>query len=97
VAKRRGDDYVAAAERAARQPGKWIDVRIFPGEANARFTAWVMKQGYIRNRPRDGQRSIQVGNQTWIALPSDLDPCVTHTHDGWRLRIRSLKPRQSAR
>lgn len=96
VPERRGDQYLAAAERAIRRPGRWINVRVFSGEKNARVTAWAMERGFVRNRPRDGQEPIQVGGQMCIALPCRPKAEVAPADDGWLLRIRAPKRRPMA-
>lgn len=83
--------YLKAAAVAARQPGTWIEVRVFETEANAAVTASCLRRGFLRVRPRAGDESVQIGARTYVALPAALEAEVERTDTGWRLRARTRR------
>ena len=82
------DRYLAAVEAAAATAGRWLHVRDFGTEANARVTAACLSAGYLRVKPRDGDREVRVNGTRYIATAAPVETRVEPASDVWRLFVR---------
>ena len=61
--------------------------RRFETEKNAAVTASCLRGGYVRVKPRDGDRAVDIKGQRWVATAAPVDTRVDAAGDEWIVLI----------
>jgi hypothetical protein len=86
------DSIVQTVGYAKADPGTWIKfARSFKTRENAGSTASCVRRGFLRVRPQQGEKKVEVGEHTYLALPGRCEVRIEHDGERWWLWLRARR------
>lgn len=92
------DSIVEAVHIARSEPSEWIKLgHEFKTRENAASTASCVRRGFLRVRPKQGEKTLTLGDKTYLALPARCEVKVQHEGESYWLWLRARPARRRVR
>ena len=84
------DAIIVWVHYAKETPGRWVELdHAFQTRSNAHSTASCVRRGFLRVRPKPGEKAIAVGEHTYLKLPAKCEVKIKQEGEFWRLWLRA--------